>query len=59
MYDLLLKGATVVDPSVGLNGPSDVAIQQGTIASVAPAIRPEEARRVIEVPGADRHAGAD
>jgi dihydroorotase len=51
MYDLLLKGAIVVDPSIGLHGPSDVAITQGAIAAVAPAIAPEEARRVIEVPG--------
>jgi dihydroorotase len=52
MYDLVLKGGTVVDPSIGLNGPNDVAIQQGVIAAVAPAIAPQEARRVIEVPGA-------
>jgi dihydroorotase len=52
MYDLLLKGATVVDPTIALNGPSDVAIQRGAIAAVAPAIAPAEARRVIEVPGA-------
>src|SRR5579875_2111875 len=51
MYDLLLKGATVVDPSIGVHGPKDVAITQGTIAAVAPAIAPEEARRVIELPG--------
>jgi dihydroorotase len=52
MYDLLLKGATVVDPSIGVNGPGDVAIQRGAIAAVAPAIAPAEATRVIEVPGA-------
>jgi dihydroorotase len=51
MYDLLLKGGTVVDPSVGLNAPCDVAIGQGAIASIAPAIAREEARRVLEVPG--------
>jgi len=51
MYDLLVKGGTVVDPSVGLHAPCDVAIEHGAIASIAPAIPPEEARRVIEVPG--------
>ncbi len=51
MYDLLVKGGTVVDPSVGLHAPCDVAIEHGAIASVAPAIPPEEARRVLEVPG--------
>jgi len=38
MYDLLLKGGDVVDPSSGLNGPSDVAVQGGTIARIAPNI---------------------
>ncbi|HKD68417.1 MAG TPA: amidohydrolase/deacetylase family metallohydrolase [Candidatus Binataceae bacterium] len=52
MYDLLLKGARVVDPSLGLNGAHDVAIQNGAIAAVAAAIAPEEARRTIELPGA-------
>ena len=51
MYDLLLKGGTVVDPSAGLNAALDIAIQQGVIASIAPAIPSNEARRVIEVPG--------
>jgi dihydroorotase len=52
MYDLLLKGGLVVDPSAGLDGPHDVAIERGTIAALAPAIAAEQARRVIEVPGA-------
>ncbi len=51
MYDLLLKGATVVDPSLGLHAALDVAIERGTIATVAAAIPAQEARRVIEVPG--------
>ena len=34
MYDLLLKGGTVVDPSVGLNGVHDIAVQDGTIALI-------------------------
>ena len=38
MYDLVLKGGTVVDPSVALHGVHDVAIEQGLIAKIAPAI---------------------
>jgi dihydroorotase len=52
MYDLLLKGGTVIDPSIGHRGPGDLAIHQGAIAAIAPAIAPEDARRVIEVSGA-------
>ncbi len=52
MYDLLLTGATVIDPSIGINGPADVAIEAGAIAAVAPGIAPDQARRVIEVKGA-------
>ena len=32
MYDLVLKGGTVVDPSVGLHGVHDIAVQDGRIA---------------------------
>src|SRR5882672_9973733 len=49
MYDLLLKGGTVVDPSVGLHGVHDIAVQDGKIARIAPTIPREEARRVHEV----------
>jgi dihydroorotase len=51
MHDLLLKGGTVVDPSTGLNGIHDIAIDQGKIARIEAQIDPAEARRVIEVPG--------
>ena len=51
MYDLLLKGGTVVDPSVGLHGVHDIAVQDGTIARIAPTIAREEAMRVLEVGG--------
>jgi predicted amidohydrolase len=36
MYDLVLKGGTVVDPSTGLDGPRDVAVENGLIARIAP-----------------------
>ena len=51
MYDLLLKGGTVIDPSQGLNDILDVAISAGAIARVAANLSPTEAARVIEVPG--------
>jgi dihydroorotase len=51
MYDLLLKGGTVVDPSAGLDGVSDVAVQDGLIARIAPDIASAEATRTIEVAG--------
>jgi dihydroorotase len=51
MYDLLISGGRLVDPSAGLDGLHDIAIAQGKIARIEPHIAPEEARRVIEVPG--------
>jgi dihydroorotase len=51
MYDLLLKGGTVVDPSTGLNAVHDIAIEQGKISRIEAQVAPMEARRVIEVPG--------
>ena len=51
MYDLLIKGGTVVDPSQGLHGVNDVAVQDGKIARIAPSIPVEEASRVIQVQG--------
>src|SRR5262247_2621340 len=51
MYDLLLKGGTVVDPSSGLHGIHDIAVQDGKIARIAPTIPREEASRVHEVAG--------
>ncbi len=51
MFDLVLKGGTVVDPSSGLDGVLDVAVEKGLIARIAPGIAPTEAARVIEVGG--------
>jgi len=51
MYDLIIKGGTVIDPAEKINGINDVAIENGRIASVAPSIPSELARRVIEVKG--------
>jgi dihydroorotase len=51
MYDLVLKAGTVLDPSTGLDGVLDVAVQDGQIARIAPEIPAAEAVRTIAVPG--------
>ena len=51
MYDLVLKGGRVVDPSSGFDGVLDVAVENGRIARVAAGIAPTEAARVLEVGG--------
>src|SRR2546426_11986015 len=48
MYDLVLKGGRVLDPSTGLDGVLDVAVENGRIARVAAGIAPAEAKRVVE-----------
>jgi len=51
MYDLLLKGGTVVDAAGDLDGVLDVAIENGKIARIAAGIAAGEAARVVEVRG--------
>ncbi len=51
MYDLLIKGGTVIDPSQGIHGLNDVAVEKSKIAQVAPSISVEEAHRVLQVQG--------
>jgi dihydroorotase len=51
MYDLIVKGGTVIDPANGVNGPNDVAVENGKIARMAPNIPAEESKRVQEVKG--------
>ena len=51
MYDLLLKGGAVIDPSTGLNGLRDIAVEHGNVAYINARIAPEEARHVIDVTG--------
>jgi dihydroorotase len=51
MYDLLIKGGTVIDPSQDLHGPNDVAVEGGKIARIAQDILAGEASRVIDVGG--------
>jgi dihydroorotase len=51
MFDIVLKGGTVIDPSTGLDAAYDIAVQDGLIARIAPLIPAEETRRVIDVAG--------
>jgi len=51
MYDCLLKGANVVDPSQGLNGILDIAITDGKIASVEAEIPVQNARIIYPLAG--------
>lgn len=51
MYDLLVKGGEVIDPSQGLRGRRDVAIAEGKIAALAEKIPTGEAREVIDASG--------
>src|ERR1044071_965705 len=50
-YDLLLKGAHVIDPKNKISGVRDVAIRDGLIAEVAPDIPAARARKVVSVAG--------
>src|ERR1700704_3481564 len=49
-YDLLIKGGRVIDPSVGLDGVSDVAIAGGRIVAVEASIT-GDATETIDVRG--------
>ncbi len=51
MYDLVLTGGVIIDPTQGLHGPSDIALNDGLIAEIARAIDTTQARRVIDVSG--------
>jgi dihydroorotase len=51
MYDLIVKGGTVIDPANGVHGLNDVAVEAGKIARVSPNIPAEEGRRVLDVKG--------
>lgn len=49
--DLLLKGGHVIDPANGIDGPGDVAIQDGKIHAVGVGLPAEDAAQVIDVEG--------
>ncbi len=48
-YDILLKGGTVLDPAQGLNARCDVAISNGIIAAIEPAIPQNIATQTVFV----------
>lgn len=50
-YDLLLAGATVVDPVSGTCEPADVALADGKIATVGKTLPRGSAARVIDLTG--------
>src|SRR5712692_5989194 len=49
-YDLVLQGGHVIDPNNGIDRQMDVAITDGKIAAVAPAIA-SRAKKAIDVHG--------
>ena len=49
MFDLLIKGGHVLDPGQNIDGPLDIAITAGRIASLAVDIPSSEARQTIQV----------
>jgi dihydroorotase len=51
MYELLIKGGTVIDPAQGLNAALDVAVADGRIARLGQSIPVSEAMDVIDASG--------
>jgi dihydroorotase len=51
LYDLVLHGGRVIDPSQGLDGALDVGVRAGRVEAVAPALPLERAREVIDARG--------
>jgi len=54
-YDLLIKGAHVLDPGQALDGHMDIGVSGGTITAIQPEIAAADASRVLEVRGANRY----
>jgi dihydroorotase len=50
-YDLLLKGAHVIDPKNNINQPMDLAIADGKVAAVAASIEASRAQKTIDLRG--------
>jgi len=51
MYDLLLKGGTLLDPGQGINDRRDIAFRDGKIAAVTDRIDPALAQDMVDVAG--------
>ena len=47
-YDLVITGKRVIDPASGLDGPAELAIRDGRIAALAPALPPHTAARTLD-----------
>jgi dihydroorotase len=56
-FDLVLANAHVVDATLGIDGPGQVAVRDGRIAAVAPRLPEHTARQTIDVGGAVVCAG--
>lgn len=51
MYDIVIKGGRLIDPSQGINEMRDIGISQDRIAAVSHSIDDSEAGRVIDAQG--------
>lgn len=51
MFDLLIRHAFITDPLSGFSNRGDIALKDGLIAEVAPAISPQDARETLEAEG--------
>ena len=50
-YDLLIKGARLIDPAQGIDAPKDVAFVNGLVAAVADEIPEDQARETLDASG--------
>ena len=50
-YDLLLTGGHVIDPAQGLDGPADVAFEDGRVAAIGPGLDRARAREIRSAEG--------
>jgi dihydroorotase len=50
-FDLVLRGGRVIDPAQNLDGIHDVAVKDGRIAAILPAIAPSSAKESVDVSG--------
>lgn len=51
MYDILLKGARVIDPFQNIDGVRDIAIAKGKIVALEKSIAPSTAKKVLTLDG--------
>jgi dihydroorotase len=51
IYNLILKGGTLLDPAQGIYGHRDIAFKDGLVAAVDPRLDPTQAATVVDVMG--------